>query len=401
MKIINRAVVVGALGYFVDIYDLVLFSVVRIASLKDLGVPEDELLDVGVKLLNWQMAGLLLGGLLWGVLGDKRGRVSVLFGSIFLYSAANILNGFVVTTDQYAILRFIAGIGLAGELGAAITLVAEAMPKEIRGYGTAVVAGIGVLGAVAAGLFGDYFPWRTAYFIGGGLGILILSLRMKMFDSGIFEKVRHQSVRKGDLRLLIGSRKAFFRYLRCILIGVPIWYVVGILVTFSPEICRVLGATEPINAGYAILFMYTGLSLGDIGSGILSQYLRSRRKVVLLSLGLIAASVLLYLSSSDFGKTYFYALCVLLGVAGGYWAIFVTVAAEQFGTNLRATVAITAPNFVRGSVILLTSAFHYLKGQMDLVAAAAVVGIVVLTLAFWAAASLEETFGRDLDFVES
>ena len=281
-QLLQVPVIVAALGYFVDIYDLLLFSIVRVPSLKYLGVPEGELLEKGVFLINMQMAGMLIGGILWGVLGDKKGRLSVLFGSIVLYSLANIANGFVTGVEQYAVLRFIAGIGLAGELGAGITLVSEILPKEIRGYGTALVASVGVLGAVLAYFVADLFDWQIAYFIGGGLGLLLLLLRVSVFESGIFKDLKEKPVTRGNFFSLFTSSRQFYKYLNCILIGLPIWFVIGILVTFSPEFGKALGVAAPIKAGKAIMFAYIGLSLGDFSSGFLSQSLGSRRRVVLL-----------------------------------------------------------------------------------------------------------------------
>lgn len=399
-RILTTSVLVGALGYFVDIYDLVLFSILRTASLKDLGVPEADLLEVGVRLLNWQMSGLVLGGILWGILGDKRGRLSVLFGSIFLYSAANIANAFVTTVDQYSCLRFIAGIGLAGELGAAITLVAEILPKEVRGYGTAIVAGVGLSGAVFAGLTADLMTWRAAYFIGGALGMLLLITRMTLVESGMFAEVKTQSVRRGDLRLLFANGARAWRYLSCILIGVPIWYVVGILVTFAPEIAQALGAVEPVSAGKGILFCYLGIAIGDLGSGVLSQWIGSRKRVVAFSYAIEALLVGILLFSHGFTANYYYIVCFLLGLSTGYWAVFVTMASEQFGTNLRATVTTTVPNFVRGSVVLLTLGFRALQAPLGLAGSALAVFVVSMVLAIFALRSLEETHARDLNYLE-
>ncbi len=400
-RLLSAPVIVAALGYFVDIYDLVLFSIVRVASLKNLGFEGDLLLDHGVMLINMQMTGMLVGGIVWGILGDKRGRLSVLFGSIFLYSIANIANGFVDSIGLYAALRFIAGVGLAGELGAGITLVSEVMSKENRGMGTTVVAGVGVSGAILAGLVGETFDWRTAYFIGGGLGLALLILRIGVYESGMFSKVKHQSVRRGDFFSLFTSTTKLWRYLKCILIGVPLWFVVGILVTFSPEFGKVFGITEDVSAGRAIMFCYLGLTLGDLGSGFLSQVLKSRRKVVILFLILMSTGVLYYLYAGISSVAHLYAVCLYLGIAAGYWAVFVTIAAEQFGTNLRATVATTVPNIVRGSVVVLTLSFKALHPSLGFVTAATLVGVVSFVLAFVSAFGLQETFGKDLDYLET
>lgn len=401
-RAVTLAVLVAALGYFVDIYDLLLFSIIRGKSLQDLGLAGPALLDRGVMLLNAQMLGLLIGGLLWGVLGDKRGRLSVLFGSIVLYSAANIVNGLVTNVTQYAVVRFIAGVGLAGELGAGVTLVSELMNKETRGYGTAIVAAVGICGAIVAAFVGEQTSWRTAFFIGGGLGVLLLLLRIGVLESGLWNRAKQRTGAhlRGDLRLLLTGGGRLRRYVSVILIGVPIWYVVSILVTFAPEVGRALGMQPVPSASRAVLFTYTGLVFGDLGSGLLSQLARSRRKVVAGFLMLTAFAVVLYFTVGRTSLTAFYGCCVLLGVATGYWAVFMTVASEQFGTNIRATVTTTAPNFVRGSVVLVTMLFQALKPVLGVVASAAGVGALTIVAGLLALRGLDETYGRDLDFID-
>lgn len=393
-------VIVAALGYFVDIYDLLLFSIVRVASLRDIGVPENQLLETGVYLINIQMLGLLIGGLVWGILGDKKGRLSVLFGSIFMYSLANTANAFVASVDAYAFWRFIAGIGLAGELGAGITLVAEILPKEKRGLGTTIVASVGILGAVVGGLVGDYAHWRWAYAIGGGLGFSLLLLRVGISESHMFDSIKHQTKNKGRILLLVSNRKIFFKYLNCVLIGIPIWYVIGVLITFSPELSQEMSMTELAKAGKAVMWSYLGLSLGDLASGLISQYFKSRKKSVALFLGLTTLFCTLYLNLSHPTIGMFYFVCALLGFAAGYWAVFITISAEQFGTNIRATVATTVPNFVRGAVIPITFSFQWLGHQMSLIQSAAIVGGLCLTIALTALYFMEDTFHKDLNFIE-
>jgi MFS family permease len=399
--VFTAAVIVAALGYFVDIYDLILFSIVRVRSLNDLGVTAaDEVTSQGLFLINMQMGGMLLGGILWGVLGDRRGRISVLFGSILLYSLANLANGFVQTIEQYAWLRLIAGIGLAGELGAGITLVSESLPKEKRGYGTMIVATVGVSGAMLAYWVGEALGWRNAYFVGGGLGLALLLLRVSVFESGMFQQVQAQSeVQRGNFFSLFTNRVRLGKYLRCLLIGVPLWFVVGILITLAPEFGRAMGLTGPVTAGLAVFWSYFGLVFGDFASGTLSQVWHSRNRALKFFLGLCAALVAVYLFGlKGATPTTFYTVCFFLGFAVGFWALFVTVAAEQFGTNLRATVATTAPNFARGSVLLLAGTaaaprFGPLQG-------AGILGAVALLVAFWAVSTLPESYGKDLDYVE-
>lgn len=398
----SLAILVAALGYFVDVYDLLLFSIVRVESLKSLGLSGDELLNQGVYLLNMQMVGMLCGGVLWGVWGDKRGRVQVLFGSILLYSVANVLNGFVTSLEQYAILRFIAGVGLAGELGAGITLVSELMPKETRGIGTTIVASVGVTGAVVAGLVGDFFEWRTAYIIGGVMGLALLLLRVSVSESGLFDAVKsHQKVARGDLKLLFNSRERITRYLNCILVGGPIWFVVGLLVTFSPEIGVALEISEPIKTSSAVLYCYVGVTIGDLASGLLSQLLQSRRKTILAFILAMTSLSIVLLNIHGQSAQMFYTLLICIGFFVGYWAVFVTSAAEQFGTNLRATVATTAPNFVRGMTIPITLLFTELRGTFGVLLSAQIVCGIVTLIALYSLWHLKETFGRDLNFLES
>lgn len=399
-RAVTLSVVVAALGYFVDIYDLLLFSIVRVTSLRSLGIEGEQLLIAGERLLSMQMLGMLIGGLLWGVLGDRRGRLSVLFGSIFMYSAANLANAWVQSVEAYAWLRFIAGIGLAGELGAGITLVSEILPKETRGYGTTIVAATGILGAVVAALVGDLFEWRVSYIIGGVMGFALLGLRIGVYESGMFESVRQGGGSRGNVVQLFNRWDRARKYVAVILIGVPIWYVIGILITFSPEIGTALGMPVPPSAGRAVLFAYLGLAGGDLASGVISQWIGSRRRVVLAFQLMTAAFVAVYFFLGPFSLRAFYGLCVALGFGAGYWAVFVTVASEQFGTNIRATATTTVPNVVRGSVVLLTASVGWLRPQVGVVNSALIVGCVAMLIALVALTGIEETYGKELDYVE-
>jgi MFS family permease len=392
-------VLVAALGYLVDMYDLFLFSVVRVPSLKALGVTGDQLLPEGVFLLEMQLAGLLIGGVLWGVLGDKKGRLSVLFGSILLYSLANIANGLITSVPQYAVLRFIAGIGLAGELGAGITLVAEVLPKQLRGYGSMLVATMGVLGAVLAYFVADLFEWRMSYYVGGGLGLVLLVLRVNVFESGLFVHLKNKNIRRGSLGMLFTPQR-MGKYLLAILVGVPLWFVVGILITFSPEFGISHGLTDPIIAGKAVMLAFTGQTFGDIVSGLLSQRLQSRKKAIGIFILMSFTLMVVYLLAPIQTTTQFYILCVCLGFCNGYWTLFIILAAELFGTNLRATVATSVPNFVRGATIPLASAFVYLKPSLGVINGALVIGIVVVTISLAALYFLEETFTKDMNYEE-
>ncbi len=400
-RVVSLPVVVAALGYFVDIYDLVLFSIVRVPSLKAIGLSGQDLTDYGVFLLNMQMAGMLIGGIIWGILGDLKGRLKIMFGSIFLYSIANMLNGMISSFPAYAVLRFIAGIGLAGELGAGITLVSEVLHRSIRGYGTMLVASVGVSGAILANIIANAYDWRHAFIIGGILGLLLLIARISVAESGMFKTMEERAgVSRGNFLALFREKGRFLRYLNSILIGVPIWFVVGILITFSPEFAKALGTTGPVSAGNAVMFCYLGLIFGDLSSGLLSQIMKSRKKVVLIYMLLTIAAVAFYFLQGSRSPQFFYGACFVLGFAVGYWAIFVTVAAEQFGTNLRATVATTVPNFVRGMVVPITLLFQLFRQYLGLEGGALAVGAICTVAAFFSLASLEETFHKDLDYFE-
>ncbi len=396
----SMPVIVAALGYFVDIYDLILFGIVRVPSLKELGLSSAEITDIGAQILNMQMAGMLLGGILWGVLGDKKGRMSVLLGSIILYSTANFLNGFVQDVNSYMALRFIAGIGLAGELGAGVTLVSELLPKAIRGYGTMIIASVGVTGAIAANFIAQSFDWRTAYIIGGILGFALLLMRAQLMESEMFKTLKNSSVKRGAFFNLFTKKTLFIKYLKSILIGLPLWFCVGILILFSPEFAKELGIEGNINAGDAVMLCYIGLTIGDFASGYMSQKAQSRRKIMFVFMGAALVLSLIYLSISHASAELFYALCFAIGVACGYWALFITVAAEQFGTNIRSTVASTVPNFVRGMVVPMSLAFLAFKPYGGVVFAAFIVGGVVFAIGFIALWRLEETFHKDLDYIE-
>lgn len=400
-------VLVAALGYFVDIYDLLLFGIVRVPSLRELGLTPDQISSVGTRILNWQMGGLLLGGILWGVLGDKRGRLSVLFGSILTYSVANLACVFIkhVTfmdpVSYYALMRFVAGLGLAGELGVSITLVSELLPTRQRAIGTSLVAGIGILGAVVAYFTVKLLDWQLAFFTGGALGISLLVLRVGVMESGMFTDVRgHSSISRGNFLAFFTNRNRLGRYLKCIAIGLPTWFVIGILATFSNEFGQAFGLTQDVQPGLAILWSYVGLAAGDLSSGLISQYLASRRKAVGLLMGLALMGCLVFLYIGINSTFQLYGLCLVMGVGIGYWALFVTIGAEQFGTNLRATAATTIPNMVRGLVIPMTLSYQALKPSLNVINAGAMVGLICFLLGFYAILTIPETHNRELDFLE-
>jgi predicted MFS family arabinose efflux permease len=398
-------VIVGALGFFVDVYDLLLFNIVRKSSFQDLGVAEENMKVFGENILSWQMLGLTIGGILWGMMGDKKGRKSVLFGSILLYSIATIANGFVTTIDQYTWLRFIAGLGLAGELGASITLTSEMLPKEKRGIAAAIIATSGVMGTIAAYFIHAWSDenWRLCYFIGGGMGLMLLLLRVSVFESSMFDAVKKGAVKRGSFIMLLNNKDRFLRYLRGIIIGLPVWYVIGLLISFSDEFAKRFGI-DNFDQPKALMLQYTALAFGDMAAGLLSNAIKSRKKTLLLFYGILSFFIVLFFATKGGGSaTNMYLICMGLGFGSGISVLYITMSAEQFGTNLRATAAISIPNLVRGFLPLILLLFQWLRSGVvlnDYVTAAWVTGILVVVLGVIAVLQTKESFGRDLNFIE-
>jgi len=402
--LLSLPVLVGALGFFVDIFDLLLFSIIRKPSLQSLGLSPDQVLHSGELIISVQMIGLTVGGIAWGIMGDKKGRLSVLFGSILLYSLANIANGMVHTVPQYVLVRFIAGVGLAGELGASITLVTEMLPKHKRGLAATIIATTGVCGALVAFLVYNLFKdWRLCYYIGGGLGFLLLFLRANMMESGLYNTVKETATRRGDFKMQINNRPRLMRYLRGVLIGFPVWFVIGVLITFSDQFGKEMGIAG-VDPAKAIFYQYIAIGLGDISAGLLSNYLQSRKKALwVFYVILITAVFLFFWQARGWGTlSTMYWICAILGFGSGISVLYITMSAEQFGTNLRATTAISIPNLVRGLlplIILLQKLLQqfthsYLQAGM-------ICAVLVLSLAVWALINTKETYGRDMDFIET
>lgn len=403
--VFSLPVIVGALGFFVDIYDLLLFNIVRKSSFRDLVVAEDAMKNIGEKIISWQMIGLTIGGILWGILGDKKGRKSVLFGSILLYSLATIANGFVHDIDHYMWLRFIAGLGLAGELGASITLTSELLPKEKRGLAAAIIATSGVMGTITA-----YFVhmlsnenWRLCYFIGGGMGIALLFLRVSVLESRMYDSVKNTKVPVGNILMLFNNKDRFIRYLRSILIGLPVWYVIGILISFSDEFAKQFGITG-FDQPKALMLQYVALAFGDMGAGIFSNIIKSRKKALIIYYCITAIFILIFFVFRGGGSAFnMYVICMGLGFGAGISVLYITMSAEQFGTNLRATAAISIPNLVRGFLPIILLLFQFLRSKSlfnDYVTGAWITGVIVMAVGFIAVLYTKESFGKELDFIE-
>ena len=403
--IFSLPVIVGSLGFFVDIYDLLLFNIVRKKSFEELGVAKDSMKTLGENIQNWQMLGLVIGGILWGIMGDKKGRKSVLFGSIILYSVATIANGFVKDIDQYTWLRFIAGLGLAGELGASITLTSELLPKEKRGLASAIIATSGVLGCIAAyfvfKLSGD--NWRLCYFIGGGMGLALLFLRMGVLESRMYDNMKQSKAQVGNFLMMFNNKDRFIRYFRAILIGLPVWYIIGVLISFSDEFAKQFGITG-FDQPKALMLQYTALAFGDMGAGFFSNYIQSRKKTLIIYYIITATFISLFFILRGGGSAFnMYLICMGLGFGSGISVIYITMSAEQFGTNLRATAAISIPNLVRGFLPIISILFKFLRSDAvfkDYVTGAWVTGAIVMFVGFIAVLYSKETFGKDLNFTE-
>jgi MFS transporter, putative metabolite:H+ symporter len=399
-SLFQLAVIVSALGFFVDVYDLLLFGIIRKPSLADLGLTPAEILTQGELIISVQMIGLLVGGIIWGIIGDKKGRLNVLFGSILIYSIANILNGMVTNTTQYLVLRFIAGVGLAGELGAGITLVSELLPKEKRGVAAAFIASFGILGAVTAFFMKELFFWRTCYYIGGGLGLILLVLRVKVNESAMFKQLRQDNVERGNFLMFFTNKQRFYRYARCILIGLPAWYIIGVLVTFSDQFGEAFGIKD-IDPGKAIMFLYLAIAFGDLSVGLLSQQLKSRKKALYIFYSITILFTTLFFLQDGGSVMRFYLICAGLGYGTGFTVVYITMSAEQFGTNLRASAAISIPNMVRGALPLIILLFKFTRNLFgSYVTGGWVTGVILMTIAITASLFTEETFGKDLDFIE-
>ena len=400
-SLFQLAVIVSAMGFFVDVYDLLLFGIIRRPSLASMGLSPEEILSQGELIISVQMTGLLLGGIVWGILGDKKGRLSVLFASILLYSLANIFNGMVATIPQYVLLRFIAGVGLAGELGAGITLVSELLPAEKRGIASAMIASFGILGAVTAFLLNKVFDWRTCYYIGGAMGLLLLVMRISVHESGLYESVKHTNYQRGNFLMFFNNKERFIRYMRCILVGLPAWYVIGVLVTFSDQFGNELGIPA-IDPGKAIMYLYLAIAFGDMTVGFLSQMLKSRKKALLIFYGISILFTTLYFLQRGTSPGNFYLLCAGLGYGTGFTVVYITMSAEQFGTNLRASAAISIPNMVRGALPLIILLFKFNRKFFNsYLTGGWVTGVILFAIGLTAAWFTEDTFGKNLDFVET
>lgn len=394
------AIVASALGFFVDLYDIIIVSIVRKPSLLAVGVPESDLLEKGVLLLNVQMVGMLLGGFLWGILGDKRGRLSVLFGSIVLYSAATFANAYATSFEVFLLLRFLAGVGLSGELGAGITLVSEQMPAGKRGLGPAIIGSFGMLGAIAGAYVGGHYAWQFTYQLGGIMGFALLVLRLGVLESGLYEGLKEKTALRGNLSIIFSQKRHWLRYLAVILMGFPGWFINGVVMTFTPEIAKSMGMAELPSVSGVFTAFFIGFTFGDFSCGLLSQWLQSRKKAILTYISSFTLLLVLYFLVAHRSVNLYYAIFLLMGVSVGYTIVLLTNAAEMFGTNIRSTVTTSSLNLLRASVIPQSLLFSALVPSLGAAKAAMVTGVCSIALAFFGYLQLEETFHKDLNYVD-
>jgi MFS transporter, putative metabolite:H+ symporter len=391
---------VAALGYFVDVYDLLIFGAERVESLQAVGVPKEDMKDVGILILNFQMAGLILGGFLFGILADKLGRLKVLFASILLYSVANIANAFVTTVPAFAGARFFAGIGLAGELGVALSWISESLERRQRTIATMIVSAIGLFGGIAAALVGSVCHWKTSYIIGGVMGLILLVLRISVKESKIFIKNQFKDIKRGDLIELFGSRKQLYKYLLCVFAGAPAVVFINLYITLTPEFALAFGITEPVSVSTAIMVYLMVFAVSDILCGFLSKLMQKRKGPLLIYACMqIFATAYFLLAPPDTAMGYYYR-CAFLGFSIGYWGILITNSVEQFGTNIRATVATSTPNLIRGLTIPASLIFTNLIPAYGLVRSGAIVGFSLIVISIISILLLKDKFENNLNFTE-
>jgi MFS family permease len=391
---------VAALGYFVDLYDMLIFSSERVEALGSIGVAKQKMGEVGLMLQNYQMLGLVIGGFLFGILADKFGRLRVLFASILLYSVANIGNAFVTNVPAFAVARLIAGIGLAGELGVALSWISESLKPQQRTIATTIVSAFGLLGGVVAAIMATHFHWQTSYMIGGIMGLVLLAFRVSLNESKLFEQTRQSSAKKGNLFQLLSNKKQLKKFVLCVLSGAPAFVLLSIYVTLAPEFGAAFGITEQISVAHGIMVFLIVFAMSDVACGLLSKIMRKRKTPLLIFACLQILSIGYYLLVPPQTVEAFYFRCMLLGFSAGYWGILITNSLEQFGTNIRATVATSTPSLIRGMTIPASIFFTVVSKQTSLVTAGAIVGFSLVAISIVSILLLDDKFENDLNFME-
>lgn len=391
-------VLVVALGYYVDAYDLLVMSAVRKPSLLSLGVPESETLNIGLSLLNYQLVGLMIGGVMWGVIADKYGRKKALFGSILIYSFANIANGYINSVNMYYWLRIIAGFGLAGELGVGISLITENVAKERRTISTAIVSFFGMLGASTGGWFGSIFEWQNCFLIGGFAGLLLLLLRLKVEESVMFNEIKDKNVSKGNIWMIIKNPKTLLTYFFCTLAGAASILFIGVFIQSTPELGKLFNLN--ITAGIALIWYYLGASVSEIIAGLLSKLLKERKAPIYIFYAISLLAITNFCVNVPNSPYFFYLNCLFLGFGLGWWSQLITLSAELFGINVRATAATSIPTFARAWNIPFSNIFKQNIPNLGIVNSAFGIGVIVVSLAIISITMVKETFENDANFIE-
>ena len=391
-------VLVVALGYFIDAYDLLIFSAVRKVSLMDLGVAETDTLNIGISLLNFQLIGLMIGGVLWGILADKFGRKTILFSSILIYSISNIANSYISSVDMYYWLRFIAGIGLAGELGVGISLITENIAKERRTVSTTVVSFFGMLGAATGGWLGSVFHWQTCFLIGGFAGFLLLLLRLNVEESHMYLGIKDSKVKKGNILLILKNPKSLITYFFCTLAGSSSFLFIGMFIQSTPEFGKIFNIS--VTAGVALVWYYVGASISEVIAGILSKLLKERKAPIYIFYAISLLAIVIFCVHTPSSPRIYYIHCSLLGFGLGWWSMLITLSAELFGVNTRATAATSIPTFARAWNIPFTSVFKNNIPKLGILNSAFAVGVIVIALAIISATTIKETFENEANFIE-
>lgn len=402
-------ILVASLGYFVDAYDLIIASVVRSSAIVELGLAQvgtPEHTKYAQLFEYVQSAGILLGGIIFGVYSDKKGRKKALYYSIAIYSIANILNGLLSASvpfvgTVYCILRFICGFALAAELSIGIVMISETMKAKHRGYGTMIVVSFGILGAVLAAVLFEFIGihWQTLYLIGGIAGVLLLIFRFSVKETNPFLDLENQESERGSWVMIFKNRRLLKILFNAILLGFPIYFFISIPIKFATDYGKELGLT--IKGTIPIIVFYIAMSVSDIIANYLCQLFENRKKVLYFYLGLCTISVfLLHFYPPTTPEQYFYLFSPLMGFASGYWALLITFTNEQIGTNIRSTYTTAVPNVVRSLFIPIQLLLTVLQPTFGTSTSVFYIGVLAVILALLGLYSLKETWGKNLKFID-
>jgi MFS transporter, putative metabolite:H+ symporter len=381
-------------GYFIDIFDLVLFSTLRISSFEELKITDPTYWTV--VFFNLQMTGILVGGIFWGKMADIKGRSWSFMGTILVFSIANIINGLTSSLTVYGICRFIAGFGLAGEMGSGIALICEKVPDEKRSLYLGFVSSLGCIGAVLSGWLGDIVYWRYLFIGSGFAGILLTLLRKNLLEPDLFRKTATLNIPRGQWKTLFQSPPDLIRFILLIFLGIPMWYIIGILWSFSTEMTSTIGLNI-FTSGQAILWGYVGVWMGDMLMPFVSQFLKSRIFTIQICLIMMLLGVIYLFQFQPHSLLSFQLTHIFLGFTIGYWAVYATLCGESFGTNIRALTSTSLPSLIRFSSIPMMIIYQYGRDENELNIALGM-GLTVLCISMITTYFIKDTFQKDIDF---